>query len=90
MCTTWGILAPDSNISFSPLQLDIPLNYAPHKCFLYFLVSHSTAASFPTKLYLEFSSSVTIDPEMKEINRRHITSKDSSNSHFPSSFSCAS
>ena len=49
-------------------------------------MDHLTAASSPTKLRLDFFSGYTVDIDMKEIDRRCISSRDLSNSHFPLSF----
>ena len=53
-------------------------------------MSELTEVAYTTKLCLEFSSGDTVDIEMKEIGRIWITSRDLSNSHFTSYFSCAS
>ena len=53
-------------------------------------MAHLTEAAYPTKLCLDFYSGNTVYLEMKDISRRHINSRDFSNSHFPPSFSCAS
>ena len=61
LCTTWVILASDSNNFLSPLQLDITVNSATHKYFLIFPMSHLTAADSPTKPFLGFYSGDTFD-----------------------------
>ena len=53
-------------------------------------MTHLTVAASPTKPYIDFSGGNTVDLDMKEIGCRRITSRDLSNSHFPTSFSCAS
>ena len=52
-------------------------------------MAHITAAASPTKLCLDFSSVDTFDLKMKEIGRRWILSRDLTNSHFLTTFSCA-
>ena len=52
-------------------------------------MAHLTAADYPTKLFLEFSSGDTVDLNRKKIVRRSIPSSYFSNSHFPPSFYCA-
>ena len=49
-------------------------------------MDHLTVASFPEKLWFEFSSGDTVDIDMDEIGRRFIPSRYLSNSHFPLSF----
>ena len=40
---------------FNLLQSDITVNYAPHKYLLNFPMAHLTAASYPTKICIDFS-----------------------------------
>ena len=51
-------------------------------------MAHLTEAYYSTKLCRDFSSGVTLDLKIKEIRRMCITSRDWSNSHFTSYFSC--
>ena len=53
-------------------------------------MDHLTTATSPTKSLLELSSGDTVDIEIKEIGRKRIHSRDSSNSHFKQAFYCAS
>ena len=76
LCTAWGTLASDSDILFSPLYLDITVNSDPQKHFLNFHKAQLTAAGSTTKICPDFPSGDIIDPEMKEIGRRFIPSRD--------------
>ena len=65
------------------------MNYDPNKYFMNFPMAHLTAFSFPAELCIDFYSGNTVDLDMKDIGRRRITSRELTNSHFPTSFSCA-
>ena len=90
LCTTLCKLDSDSNNLCGPLKYDSTVNYDPHKYFMNFPTAHLTSDASPTKLCLDFSSGKTVDLEMKDIGRRWILYIELSNSHFLTSFYCAS
>ena len=71
-------------------NMTIPWILIPTSTIWTFLCPTLLWLPFFTKLCIEFFSEDTVDLDMKGIGNRHIPSRDSSNSHFPPSFSCAS
>ena len=65
LCTTWGTLASDSNCFCSPLKSDSTVNSSTDNYFLNFPMDQLTAAAYPTKLWIEFSSGDINDLDMK-------------------------